>query len=93
MRRNGWTDHAVGPRGMVHHGLATGVVLRHLARRQWWTGFSHVGKVWLPRGHEALVGSIEGANGFEMLLDFSLHARDIPMQGAFPVGYDSLEES
>jgi hypothetical protein len=39
------------------------------------------------------VGSIEGANGFEMLLNFSLHVRDIPMQRTFPVGHNSLEES
>lgn len=93
MRRNGWAYHAVRSGVVVHYRLATRVVLGHLAWRQWWTGFRHIGKVWLPWRHQALVGSIEGANGFEMLLNFSLHVRDIPMQRTFPVGHNSLEES
>lgn len=75
MRRNGWSDHIVRSRGRVHHGLSARIILRHLARGQRWASLSDVGEKGLSGGHERFVGGFQGADSFDVLFDFPLHAR------------------
>ena len=109
MRRNWWSDHVVRSRCGVHHGLAARIILGHLAWGQRWTGFSDIGEKWLSGGHKCLVGGFESAGSFNVLFDFSLHARNwrllvrdpvhvqnpltIAIKRAFPVRYHGLKES
>lgn len=67
MRRNGWPDHR----------LSAAVILRHLARRERWSGFNgHVAKVRLAWRHERVVRVFESAYTVEMPLYFPLHVGD-----------------